>query len=423
MRRPLAALMAITLVWVSPLPATAAVPDAAHWTFDEGTGTTAGDTAGTHPATLTNGATWTKGVRGGALSTDGTSGYADAGAGVVDTTRSFSVSAWVKLDRTSGYQTVVSVDGDQVSNFFLQFRDDSRRFAFTRLSADSPTDGTYASANFDPVANQWYLLTGVYDGTTLTLYVDGTKQQTVAAPPAWPAAGHLVIGRGKYAGNPVDFVDGSIDDVRVTPGALAATDVDRLATAGHWRLDEGTGTTTADDSPDARSATLVQGATWTDGVVGTHGVMFNGVDGAVDVPNQVIDTGQSFTVAAWVKPTAATGFRTAVSVDGTNISGFFLQKTADGRFAFTRRATDGDTAGSSAVSTAPVVADQWQHIAGVYGGGTLSFTSTASYSRPSRTPHHGPPTATSPSVAGSSAASPRTSSPARSTTYAPTPHR
>ena len=373
MRRPLVALMAITLLGVSPLPATAAVPDAAHWTFDEGTGTTAGDTAGTHPASLTSGATWTKGIRGGALSTDGTSGYADAGAGVVDTTRSFSVSGWVKLDKTTGYQTVVSIDGNQVSNFFLQFRDDSHRFAFTRLTTDAPTDGMYASSNFDPVANQWYLLTGVYDGTALTLYVDGTKQQTVTAPPAWQASGHLVIGRGKYAGNPVDFVDGSIDDVRVTPSALTAADVNRLATAGHWRLDEGTGTTTADDTPDARTATLTGGATWTDGVVGAHGVTFNGVDGAVDVPEPVIDTSQSFTVAAWVKPTADTGFRTAVSVDGTNISGFFLQKTADGRFAFTRRAIDGDTASSSAVSTTPVVADQWQHIAGVYGGGTLSL--------------------------------------------------
>jgi alpha-L-arabinofuranosidase len=383
-RKALAALMAITLSGVSPLPANAVVPnavphvtvpDAAHWTFDEGTGTQAGDTAGTHPATLTGGATWSKGLRGGAMSTDGTSGYADAGAGVVDGTRSFSVSGWVKLARTTGYQTVVSLDGNQVSNFFLQFRDDSHRFAFTRLSSDSPTDGGYASSNFDPVTNQWYLLTGVYDETakTLALYVDGVKQQTVTAPSAWQASGHLVIGRGKYGGNPVDFVAGAIDDVRVSQGVLTAADVDRLATAGHWRFDEGTGTTASDDSPDAGTATLTGGVTWADGVAGAHGVSFNGTDGAVDVPKPVIDTSQSFTVAAWVKPTAATGFRTVVSVDGTNISGFFLQRAADGRFAFTRRAGDGDTAGSSAVSSTPAVPDQWQHLAGVYGGGTLSL--------------------------------------------------
>ncbi|KDN22343.1 LamG-like jellyroll fold domain-containing protein [Amycolatopsis rifamycinica] len=383
LRRPMAVLAALALCAAVPIaaaPAAVADTDAAlagHWTFDDGSGTTAADTAGSHPATLTGGAGWGPGIRGGALTTDGVNGFADAGAPVLDTTKSFSVSSWVKLDRTSGFQTFVSVDGTQVSNFFLQFRDDSRRFAFTRLAGDAPADGVVASANFDPVVGQWYQLTGVYDSaaSTLSLYVDGTRQVTVAAPTAWAGTGHLVIGRGKYGGNPVDFVDGSIDDVRAYSGALTAADAARLAIAGHWGLDEGTGTTTADDSLDARTATLTGGAAWGDGVVGPHGGVFNGTDGAVDAPAPVVDTAQSFSVSAWVKPTAAGGFRTAVSVDGSAISGFYLQRAADGRFAFTRRAGDGDTPSSSAVSTLPAQADQWQHVAGVYNraAGTLSL--------------------------------------------------
>ena len=379
-RRVLAVLTASTLFAALPVTAAAADPDpalAGHWTFDEGSGTTAADTAGDHSAVLNAGAGWGPGIRGGALTTDGTSGFADAGAPVLDTTKSFSVSSWVKLDKTSGYQTFVSVDGTQVSNFFLQFRDDSRRFAFTRLAGDAPTDGVVAGANFDPVAGQWYQLTGVFDAaaSTLALYVDGTRQATVAAPAGWAGTGHLVIGRGKYGGNPVDYVDGSIDDVRAYSGALTAADAARLAIAGHWRLDEGTGTTAADDSLDARTATLTGGATWGDGVVGPHGAVLDGTDAAVDVPAPVVDTAQSFSVSAWVKPTAATGFRTAVSVDGSKISGFYLQRAADGRFAFTRRAGDGDTASSSAVSTLPAQADQWQHVVGVYNraAGTLSL--------------------------------------------------
>jgi hypothetical protein len=50
----------------------------------------------------------------------GTSAYADAGAPPIDVTHSFTVSAWVRLDRTTGYQTVVVVDGDQVSNARMQ---------------------------------------------------------------------------------------------------------------------------------------------------------------------------------------------------------------------------------------------------------------------------------------------------------------
>ncbi|WP_103349266.1 LamG-like jellyroll fold domain-containing protein [Amycolatopsis sp. CA-128772] len=383
LRRPMAVLAALALCSAVPIavaPAASADADpalAGHWTFDDGSGSTAADTAGSHPATLTGGAGWGPGLRGGALTTDGASGFADAGAPVLDTAKSFSVSSWVKLDKTSGFQTFVSVDGTQVSTFFLQFRDDSRRFAFTRLAGDAPTDGVVAGANFDPVAGQWYQLTGVYDASasTLSLYVDGTRQTTVAAPTAWAGTGHLVIGRGKYGGNPVDFVDGTIDDVRAYPGAVTAAGAARLAIAGHWGLDEGTGTTTADDSLDLRTGTLTGGAAWGDGVVGPHGVALNGADAAVDVPAPVVDTAQSFSVSAWVKPTAATGFRTAVSIDGSAISGFYLQRAADGRFAFTRRAADGDSAASSAVSTSPAQAGQWQHVVGVYNrvAGTLSL--------------------------------------------------
>ncbi|GLY40734.1 alpha-N-arabinofuranosidase [Amycolatopsis sp. NBRC 101858] len=379
-RRLLAVLAALTLFAALPVTAAAADPDpalAGHWTFDEGSGTTAADTAGEHPATLNSGAGWGPGIRGGALTTDGASGFADAGAPVLDTTKSFSVSSWVKLDKISGYQTFVSIDGNQVSTFFLQFRDDSRRFAFTRLAGDAPADGVVASANFDPVVGQWYQLTGVFDAavSTLSLYVDGTRQAAVSAPAGWAGTGHLVIGRGKYGGNPVDYVDGTIDDVRAYSGALTAADAARLAIAGHWTLDEGTGTTAADDSLDARTATLTGGAAWGDGVVGPHGAAFNGTDAAVEAPAPVVDTAQSFSVSAWVKPTAATGFRTAVSVDGSTISGFYLQRTADGRFAFTRRASDGDTASSAAVSTLPAQADQWQHLVGVHNraAGTLSL--------------------------------------------------
>lgn len=379
-RRSVAALAVAAVLGVLPVvtapAAQAAEPEASlagHWAFDEGSGTQAADTAGSHPATLAAGAGWTKGIRGPSSLT----GIADAGSGVLDTTKSFSVSSWVKLNKVTGYQTFVSVDGNQVSNFFLQFRDDSRRFAFTRLGVDAGADGAVASANFDPVAGEWYQLTGTFDASanTLSLYVDGTRQATVAAPAAWAGTGHLVMGRGKYGGNPVDFVDGAIDDVRVYSGVLSAGEAARLATAAHWSLDEGTGTMAADSGLDANTATLEDGASWADGVVGAHAVVLDGTGGVAEAATPVIDTAQSFSVAAWVKPTADAGFRTAVSVDGSAISGFFLQRAADGTFAFTRRASDGDSASASAVSTAPAQVGQWQHIVGVYNraAGTLSL--------------------------------------------------
>jgi alpha-L-arabinofuranosidase len=397
-RKTLSALAAVALVATLTTAATAGAPASAdatlagHWTFDEGTGTTGADSAGAHPATLSAGTGWTAGIRGpSALSTDGVSGVADAGAPVLDTSASFSVSSWLRLDRLSGYQTAVSVDGTQVSAFYLQFRDDTRRFAFTRLVDDTPVAGVVAGGTFDPVAGQWYQLTGVFDAQahTLSLYVDGSLQSTVAAPDGWTGTGHLVMGRGKFGGNLVDYVAGSIDDVRVYTGALSAAEITRAAIAGHWRLDEGTGPTAADDSLAGHPATLTGDAGWTDGVVGSHAAVLHGA-GSIEADAPVIDTAQSFTVAAWVRPTAAAGFRTAVSVDGSAVSGFFLQRDSAGRFAFTRRSTDGDTAASSAVSSAPAVADQWQHLAGVYdrvaGTLTLYVNGTAQQTVPFTTP-------------------------------------
>ncbi|MDP2696014.1 MAG: hypothetical protein Q8O87_02040, partial [bacterium] len=69
------ALVFLAVPVYTPLPASAALTDGlqAHWTFDEGSGVTAGDSAGSNTGTI-SGATWTSGKIGSsALSFDGTS--------------------------------------------------------------------------------------------------------------------------------------------------------------------------------------------------------------------------------------------------------------------------------------------------------------------------------------------------------------
>jgi Concanavalin A-like lectin/glucanases superfamily len=357
------AVAALALVVAAVAPAVAAAAPIGRWAFDEGSGTTAADSGRTHPATLLGGAGWTTGIRGpSALQTNGASAYADTGASVVDATRSFTVSAWAKFDRLGGYQTVVSIDGSNVSGFYLQLRGDTGRFAFVRLSSDSrQAAAAFPSATFDPSPGTWYLLAGVYDAAagTYSPYVDGSLEDTVKAPPAWRATGHLVIGRGKFAGNPVDWVAGAIDDVRVYQAALTPDQVARLALAGLWRLDEGSGTTAADSSPNGNDLTLSGGASWTRGVVGPHGLAFDGTSGAAEAPGPVVDTSQGFSVAAWVRPDSTSGFATAVSVDGAQVSGFFLQRRDEGRFAFTRLGSDAPGPGAFAASDETARAGQW----------------------------------------------------------------
>ncbi len=237
------AVLALPTLAVPPLAA-AAPTLTGHWTFDEGTGTTAADSSGNNdPLTLENRASWGPGIVGPhslAVSTPSQQ-YAQSAGPVIDTTQSFTVSAWVYLTSTSGYQTFVSQDGTQISGFFLQLRADTGRFAFTRPAYDSPKAlGIIASApNIIPQPNEWYHLAGVYDEArqTISLYVNGALQQTVSYVPNWGATGPLAVGRGFFNSGMVDFVSGNIDDVRTYAGALGAGAISQLAGPGQLSVD------------------------------------------------------------------------------------------------------------------------------------------------------------------------------------------
>ncbi|MFI5916202.1 glutaminase domain-containing protein [Dactylosporangium sp. NPDC051541] len=82
----------------------------------------------------------------------------------------------------------------------------------------------------------------------------------------------------------------------------------------------------------------------------------------------VVRGDNSFTVMARVNPSDLTGFRTALSQDGSRVSGFYLQYSgSDQRWAFAMTAADADNAASTrALSTAAPVLNTAVHLAGVY---------------------------------------------------------
>jgi alpha-L-arabinofuranosidase len=236
------ALAAATSAMAAPSPALTG-----HWSFDEGSGATASDSSGAgHPLTLQGGATWAPGVVGAsALSVStplkGAQQYAQSAGAVIDTTQSFTVSAWVYLNNVTGYQTFVSQDGSQISGFFLQLRGDTHQFAFTRPAYDSPKAlGIIATdAAVIPQPDEWYHLTGVYDASaqTISLYVNGQLAQTQSYVPNWSADGSLAVGRSLYAGNRTDLVSGRVDDVRTYAGTLGAGAIAQLAGPGRLSID------------------------------------------------------------------------------------------------------------------------------------------------------------------------------------------
>ena len=212
----------------TPPPGKPGLAGVGYWKFDEGQGTTAADSADSHPMTLEGGAGWTDGVQGSALKLAGNGQYADAGARILPTVgRNYSVAAWAKLDQVGGaFQTVVSEDSANNSAFFLQYSGADRRWAF------SYAGGRALAADLgEPKPGQWYHLVGVRDiaSSSLILYVNGARAGSLSVlGNADRGTGDLVVGRGQFGGKPVDYLTGAVDEVHAYNRALSASEVAAL---------------------------------------------------------------------------------------------------------------------------------------------------------------------------------------------------
>jgi hypothetical protein len=140
---------------------------------------------------------------------------------------------------------------------------------------------------------------------------------------------------------------------------------------GAWALGEGTGTSAADKGSGHHPATLHGGASWTGGrFAGTSAVHFNGTDADVATAEPVLNTAQSYSVAAWVKlPSPGGGCcYTVASQEGATNSAFLLRYNgATNRWVFTVVASDASpTTWVDVSGSTPGVAGVWTHVAGVY---------------------------------------------------------
>ncbi|MGA2006738.1 MAG: LamG domain-containing protein, partial [Solirubrobacteraceae bacterium] len=241
---------------------------AGHWAMDEGSGTTTADSSGNgNTADLGSGASWSTGPGGApAIALNGTSaGIVPIFKPVVNTAQSFTVSVWVKLNNTAGWQTVVSMDGTYLSGFYLQLNASSGKFEFIRYTSDSPSSAiVQANSGVAPVAASWYHLVGVDDVSTgqLEIYVNGTEDGTAPYTSAWQDTGDTLIGRGQSGGQPTNFVNGVVSDVQLYQAALTSAQVDALngTPVGVTAATSGTGSGTATVS-DSNPVAACSGAT------------------------------------------------------------------------------------------------------------------------------------------------------------------
>ena len=180
------------------------------------------------------------------------------------------------------------------------------------------------------------------------------------------AAGSGVAGSGGGAGSGTAGAGG-------TGGGIACDD--RLI--GWWRLNENSGTNTADHSATAACArndqtgVLVGGAAWATGHEGA-GIAFNGSSAVVSV--QPFDGSPlwdypmfDMTMMAWIRPDAAAVASASASVVARTHEDYAFQDFWLGLVNGNPRCTIHHVNGEGATALAKVAANTWTHIACTYG--------------------------------------------------------
>ncbi|GAA0692758.1 hypothetical protein GCM10010193_54170 [Kitasatospora atroaurantiaca] len=202
------------------------------WKLDQTSGSTVTDNSGTGYTAATSGAvTWS----GGAASFDGTGGAISTNGPVINSTSSYTVSAWVNLADNTTWHSFVTQGGTNVPSFHLSY-DKNLGWAFIATSSDSKTPSAYYSASSSSVAlNTWTHLVGVFDSSNgaMKLYVNGALAGSGTNPSPWTGTGGLTIGQSKpLTGAPYDFHKGQIGNVQVYQRAVSATEAQTLYANG-----------------------------------------------------------------------------------------------------------------------------------------------------------------------------------------------
>ena len=194
------------------------------WSFDgaDMSTTTAFDRSGNgNNGTLINTPQLAIGKKGQALQFNGSNQYIDVGSAIAPGT--ISIAAWVKLNAYTPDAYFVST-GSSVSDgyhFGTYNGAGSNNFAWF-FGAGS---GILYSTTV-PTLGKWYHVVATYDGTNQKIYVNGVLENTRgSAGYRAPSITTKIARRGQGT----NFINGTLDDVRIYNRALSAAEVQSLS--------------------------------------------------------------------------------------------------------------------------------------------------------------------------------------------------
>ncbi len=210
------------------------------------------------------------------LSFDAIDNYVDvANNATLNPTNAITIQAWIKANAW----------GTNVWDNYIVGKDDwatsaagyaLRGGAGGELSLNFASLGVWQEVTSSPVMSTgvWYNVAGTFDGSTLKIYINGVLSGSLSySGTISPSTYNLNIGAVPYnAGTGLRLFNGNIDQVTIWNTALTANQImqykdcppvgTEAALVGFWNLEEGTGTTTADNSNNSNTGTLMNAVTW-----------------------------------------------------------------------------------------------------------------------------------------------------------------
>ncbi|OOC54122.1 MULTISPECIES: LamG domain-containing protein [Nocardiopsis] len=146
----------------------------------------------------------------------------------VRTDRSFTASAWVRLDDGGADAVALSQSGEHTSGFALGYDAEQGKWAFEVAAEDAEGGEVHrALSSTRAETGEWTHLAGSYDHTdgTLTLYVDTFPEESVTREGTWHSGGDVVIGAAGHTGGVDRSWTGALGTVYLLQGAATESDV------------------------------------------------------------------------------------------------------------------------------------------------------------------------------------------------------
>ena len=216
----------------SPPPCVPAPSGLVGWWPGEGN---ANDVTGNNNGTLVNDVDFAPGEVGQAFSFDGANGYVSIpDSPLLDSlTTSITIELWLKTDQVTSDWTGIVTKGN--SAWRLQATPGANTVDFTVSVSAGDLTGSRSIND-----GQWHHVAGVYDGTNMFLYVDGTLDVSMPATGLIPQnSDPLAIGANVQAyvppcgcNEPGYFFNGLIDEVSIYNRALTAQEIQAIYNAG-----------------------------------------------------------------------------------------------------------------------------------------------------------------------------------------------